>query len=560
MNITNTLGYRLAFVVLLFAATLQTASCVAQPLNQKKAFTRQDTLRGTVTPERSWWNVLRYDITVEPDYQSRSIRGLTHIEWIALSDGNRMQIDLQRPMLIDSIIIDNKRLSFTNEGNVYWIALNQPVSAQSTKSMFIYFHGQPVVAKRPPWDGGWIFSKDTNGNPWMSVACQGLGASVWYPCKDHQSDEPDRGASLTIIAPDSLMAVGNGRLIKTTSQGNGKTLRTWEVKNPINNYNIVPYIGKYVNWTETYAGEKGNLNCSYYVLDYNLSKAKEQFKQVPKMLKSFEHWFGPYPFYEDGFKLVESPHLGMEHQSAVAYGNGYQNGYRGRDLSGSGWGEKWDFIIIHESGHEWFANNITTNDLADMWVHEGFTNYSETLFTTSEYGVEAGNDYVIGTRKLIANDKPVIGVYGVNQEGSGDMYYKGGNILHTIRQVINDDEKFRGILRGLNKTYYHKTVDSRDIESFISKESGIDFTKVFDQYLRTTQVPVLEYRNKGKKVEVRWTNTIEGFKMPVRLHPLSKSFWINPTGSWSPIEGWDEKTDFNKMVDRNFYIEVKKVN
>ena len=563
MNIRHSLQYHLLMASLLVTVLLLPVACVAQPLNQKKMFTRQDTLRGTITPERAWWDVIRYNIVVEPDYQSKTIRGITHMEWKALQSGSRMQIDLQRPMIIDSIRFNNTMLSFTNEENVYWITFADPVSASSQNELFIYFHGKPVEAKRPPWDGGWIFNKDKNGNPWMSVACQGLGASVWYPCKDHQSDEPDKGASLTIIAPDTLMSVGNGRLTKTQNLGNGKTARTWEVNNPINNYNIVPYIGKYVTWNETYAGEKGKLDCSYYVLDYNLAKAKEQFKQVPKMLKSFENWFGPYPFYEDGFKLVESPHLGMEHQSAVAYGNGYQNGYRGKDLSGSGWGEKWDFIIIHESGHEWFANNITTNDIADMWVHEGFTNYSETLFTTSEYGVEAGNDYVIGTRRMIANDQPIIGIYGVNKEGSGDMYYKGGNLLHIIRQVINDDQKFRNILRGLNKTYYHQTIDSRDIENYISKESGIDFTKVFDQYLRTTQIPVLEYRTNDKKLEVRWANIIEGFNMPVKIHldtAQSKTIWISPSGNWSTIKGWNEKTEFKKMVDRNFYIEVKKAN
>ena len=560
MNIPNRSKFHIAILSTLIVAMLQNVSCVAQPLHQKKGYTRQDTLRGSITPERAWWNVLRYQITVEPDFQKKAIKGISGIEWKALTNGDRMQIDLQQPMIIDSVIMDHNALSFKREGNVYWISFAQPVAANATKNLFIYFHGDPVVAKRPPWDGGWIFSKDANGNPWMSVACQGLGASVWYPCKDHQSDEPDLGATLSIIAPDSLMAVGNGRLIKTESLGNGKTQRTWEVKNPINNYNIVPYIGKYVSWNETYTGEKGRLECSYYVLDYNLTKAKEQFKQVPKMLKSFEHWFGPYPFYEDGFKLVESPHLGMEHQSAVAYGNGYRNGYRGRDLSGSGWGEKWDFIIIHESGHEWFANNITTNDLADMWVHESFTNYSETLFTTSEYGVEAGNDYVIGTRKLISNDKPIVGVYGVNQEGSGDMYYKGGNLLHTIRQVINNDEKFRNILRSLNKTYYHQTIDGKDVESYISKEAGIDFSKVFQQYLYTTQIPVLEYKTSGRKLEVRWANAIDGFDLPVKIQSDTKNHWIKPTAAWKEVKEWNGKDDFKKMVDRNFYIEVKQAN
>jgi aminopeptidase N len=284
------------------------------------------------------------------------------------------------------------------------------------------FKGNPRVAKNPPWDGGWIFKKDKQGRPWMSVACQGLGASVWYPCKDHQSDEPDNGAVLMMTVPDTLVAVGNGRLISKKSFKAGTLTWRWEVKNPINIYNLVPYIGKYVNWTETFNGEKGKLDCSYWVLDYELDRAKEQFKQAPQMLKCFEYWMGPYPFYEDSYKLVQSPHLGMEHQSAVAYGNEFMNGYLGHDLSRTGWGLKWDFIIVHESGHEWFANNITSKDLADMWIHEGFTNYSETLFTECQSGKTAGDEYNYGTRRGILNDVPVIPAYGVNKQGSGDMY------------------------------------------------------------------------------------------------------------------------------------------
>src|SRR5688572_5774888 len=417
-----------------------------------------------------------------------------------------MQIDLQEPLHIDSILFgvgNNKfrTLSFSRKGSVYTIDfgkhkfLTKPpaidkidVGILPQHRIFIYYHGKPREAIRPPWDGGWIFSKDAKGRPWMSVACQGLGASVWYPCKDYQADEPDGGAMLSVKVPDSLIAVANGILMETNRETDGNTFYSWLVTNPINNYNIIPYIGKYVNWKESYDGEKGKLECNYWVLDYNLEKAKAQFKQASQTLKAFEHWFGPYPFYEDGFKLVEAPHLGMEHQSAVAYGNGFQNGYRGRDLSGSGWGLKWDFIIVHEVGHEWFGNNITSQDIADMWVHEGFTNYSETLFTEYYYGKEAGSDYCIGTRKLIQNDEPIIGPYGVNREGSGDMYYKGGNMLHTIRQVIDDDEKFRSILRGLNSTFYHKTVTSKDVEEYMTKQSGKDLSKIFDQYLRNTKI------------------------------------------------------------------------
>ena len=403
----------------------------------------------------------------------------------------------------------------------------------------------------------------------MTVACQGLGASVWYPCKDHQSDEPDNGATLNITVVDSLVAVGNGRMKEKVSNNDGTNTWIWEVKNPINNYDIIPYIGKYVNFSDTLMGEKGKLDCNYWVMDYNLEKARKQFgRDVKPMIHCFEYWFGPYPFYEDGYKLVETSHLGMEHQSATAYGNHYVNGYyiggnTGTDLSATGWGMKWDYIIIHESGHEWFGNNITSNDIADMWVHEGFTDYSEPLFVECLYGIKAGDEYTQGLRRNIDNDRPVIGPYGVNKEGSSDMYAKGANMLHTIRQVIDNDEKFRQILRGLNKDFYHKTVDSKQVESYFSQKSGKDLSKIFDQYLRTTKIPELEYqltRNAaadGYNVKYKWNNTIDGFAMPVRIVADNKPIWLTP--------GKDFKTTFivgsvpsELPVDKNFYINLKK--
>lgn len=529
----------------------------SQLTHQPREFTHADTLRGTITAERAWWNVTKYDLTCSFDFNKRSIAGSNIISYQVVSAPTpEMQIDLQVGLDIDSVLLEGKSLSFRRDGNAYFVSVPQNQAMNSIKSISVFYHGIPRPAIRPPWDGGVIWSKDQNGNPWISVACQGLGASVWYPCKDHQSDEPD-SASLTMIVPDSLVAVSNGRLRNTTNKGDGTTAYTWAVTNPINNYNIIPYIGKYAHWHEDFNGEKGRLDCDYWVLDYNLDKAKEQFKQADKMLKCFEHWFGPYPFYEDGYKLVEAPHLGMEHQSAVAYGNGFGNGYKGNDLSGTGWGLKWDFIIVHESGHEWFGNNITSNDVADMWVHESFTNYSETLFTTCEYGKEAGNDYVIGTRDNIQNKAPIQGPYGVNQEGSGDMYYKGGNMIHTIRQVINDDEKFRRILRGMNEKFYHKTVDGADIKNYINKESGIDFSKVFDQYLNTIQIPVLEYKVEGKKISFRWTNCINGFNLPVKIKVGTTEYWIKPTQKWRSLKLKQSAGEFS--IDRNFYIDTKKV-
>jgi len=536
-------------------------------------YTHQDTLRGSNGPGRDWWDVMAYKIYVEPSYEAKSIKGSNEIIFKVTksSKSNLMQIDLQQPLSIDNVFLDDKKISkIKREGNVYWIDFEKKkfnISAnggmEQVYKLLISYHGIPTIAKRPPWDGGWIFTKDAQGRPWMSVACQGLGASVWYPCKDYQGDEPDEGAALLITTIDTLVAVANGNALgkmksDNISSINSNTTSMWTVKNPINNYNIIPYIGKYVNWKETYEGEKGKLDCSYWVLDYNLEKAKEQFKQVPLMLKAFEYWFGPYPFYEDGYKLIEAPHLGMEHQSAVAYGNGFKNGYRGRDLSASGWGLKWDFIIVHESGHEWFANNITTIDIADMWVHEGFTNYSETLFTEYYYGKEAGSDYCIGTRRLIENDKPIIGPYGVNKEGSGDMYYKGGNMLHTIRQVINDDEKFRSILRGLNSKFYHSVVTTRQIETYMSEQSGKDLSKIFDQYLRTTMIPVLEYKFTGDKMSYRWSNCVTGFNMPVKID-IKNSEWLKPTTEWSSTTITGDIINNGLKIDRNFYINIKKV-
>ena len=522
-------------------------------------YTKQDTLMGSNTPQRSWWDVQRYDVTVTPDFESKSIQGKTTITYTVISDQHTdyMQIDLQKPMVIDSIYYNGKPYinyparPFYNEGAQWFIPLPKKPKG-TTESLTIVYHGQPKEAQTPPWDGGWVWSKDGQGRPWMSVACEGDGASLWYPCKDFWADEPDKGASLTMIVPENLVAVGNGRL-KNKSVANGKASYSWEVTSPINAYNIIPYIGNYVSWSDTLSGEKGKLDLDYWVLDYELTNAKKQFEQVKPMMRAFEYWFGAYPFYEDGYKLVQSPYLGMEHQSAVAYGNGFRNGYLGRDLSGSGWGMKWDYIIVHESGHEWFGNNITARDRADMWIQEGFTDYSETLFTEYYYGKKAGDEYTQGLRRNIENDRSIIADYGVNKEGSGDMYFKGSNLIHTIRQIINDDEKFRQILRGLTQTFYHQTITSKQVENFISQQSGKDFSKVFDQYLRTTKVPVLEYKLTANKTQIRWSNTVPGFSMPVKL---SNGQWITPTAQWQSINlPKDQLFD----VDKNFYIAIKKL-
>lgn len=545
---------RILFVVMWLMLGVQ---AVGQLNVKKKLFTMQDSLRGTYGPERAWWDVVRYDVNVKPNMAAKTIEGFVDISFKVTKKAKLpMQIDLQEPMQIDraEYIGENLPVNFEREGNVYWLTTKKKFKKGKTKTLRIYYSGTPRAAKNAPWDGGWIWKKDSLGRDWVTVACQGLGASVWYPCKDHQSDEPDNGASITITAPNTLVAVGNGKLDNMKENTDGTKTWKWVVENPINNYNLIPYIGAYVNFLETMNGEKGKLDLSYWVLDYNLAKAKKQFEVVKPMIKCFESWMGPYPFYEDGYKLVETPHLGMEHQSAVAYGNKYLNGYMGRDLSGSGWGLKWDFIIVHESGHEWFGNNITSKDIADMWVHEGFTNYTETMFTECEYGKKAGSEYVIGIRKNIVNDIPIQGPFGVNEEGSGDMYYKGSNMLHTIRQVIDDDAKFKNILRGLNKTFYHKTVTGAAVEKYMIKESGKDLSKIFDQYLRTTKVPILLYKIDGDKIDFKWTDVVSGFNMPLKL---TNGKWIYPTENFKSISKAEAGGGDKLNVVADFYVAVK---
>lgn len=525
-----------------------------QFFEQNKTFTKEDTLKGSNTRFRNFWDVKKYDLSVEPDFEQKSIKGNNIISFEILKDIKNpvFQIDLQRPMKADKIQCSFPTVgNFKREGDFIFISANKSFKKGEKYTIDITYSGNPIIAKNAPWDGGWIFKNDEKGNPWISVADEGIGASVWLPTKDIWSDEPDSGIVMKIITPKDLVGVGNGRLINQKTENN-KNVFTWEVKNPINAYSIIPSIGKYVNFKDSYEGEKGKLDLDYWVLDYNLDKAKKQFQQVKPMLKSFEYWFGPYPFYEDSYKLVESPHLGMEHQSNVAYGNGYQNGYLGRDLSETGVGLKWDFIIIHESGHEWFANSITAKDQADMWIHEAFTNYSEVLFTENYVDKKSAYIYAQGIQNNILNDVPIIGKYGVRNEGSGDMYAKGASMVHTMRQIINDDVKFRQILRGLNKDFYHQTVTTEQVEKYISVKAGFDFSTVFNQYLRTVDVPVLEYSQNGNELKYRYTNSVKNLNLPIRF----SNHTISPNETWQTLK---LKNSNPVEFSKNYYIRYKKV-
>jgi len=517
----------------------------------QRTFTRQDSLRGSITPERAWWDLTFYhlDIVVKPS--DSTIFGTNTVIYRVLSTGRLMQIDLQPPLQLIKAEQNNKTMNFRREGNVYWIELTEKQEQGKIYSVILTYGGKPKVSTRPPWSGGITWSKDSKGLPFVASSCQGDGASLWWPSKDHMYDEPD-SMLISVNVPDNLTDVSNGKLVSIVKQKNRTKTFNWFVANPINNYGVNINIGDYVNFSEIYNGEEGPLNCDYWVLRENLEKAKIQFKQAPMMLEAFEHWFGPYPFYEDSFKLVDAPYLGMEHQSSVTYGNGYRNGYRGSDLSNSGWGLKFDFIIVHESAHEWFANSITYEDVADMWVHESFANYSENLYVEYFHGKEAGSEYILGTRRSIRNDRPVTGIYNVNFEGSGDMYSKGGNMLHTLRQIIDNDDKWREILRGINSEFYHKVVKGSQIEDYLSERSGINLKPFFDQYLRDVRIPVFEYFVKGNELTCRWNSCVPGFDMPLKIYVSGKEKMIAPKTGFSTIELDTENAVIS--VDPGYYV------
>jgi aminopeptidase N len=534
-------------------------------------YTAIDSLKGSNHKFRDWWNVLYYNLTIEPNIKEKSIEGTVQINFIKTKEtpSYKIQVDLQEPMQANSFLISflDKTIPTTKklipkeviirENDFYFIDLSKYQSDLDKYEAIleISFSGHPKIAENAPWKGGWVFDKDKNGNPFVSVACQGDGASLWFPNKDYWGDEPDFGAKLNLIVPNVLVGIGNGKLIEKKILPKNKTKYSWEVTNPINGYNLIPYIGDFTNFFIQYEGINGSLDLDFWVLKENLLAAKNQFTQVPEMLKCFEEWMGPYPFYQDGYKLVEAPYVGMEHQSNIAYGNQYKNGYFGNDLSETGWGLNWDYIIVHESGHEWFGNAITAKEPADLWIHEAFTTYTEVLFTECKNGQKAANEYAIGIRKGIKHDVPIMGQYGINKEGSMDMYRKGANMIHTLRQIINNDQKFKSILQSLVSDFKNKTIETKDIINKINLFVGKDLTHFFYQYLKTTEIPRLIIKKEKNKISYKWDD-LQQFPQNFSIK-LNNGIWIHPTSNqWRFIE-LNRKNKFE--VDKNFYIETKEI-
>jgi aminopeptidase N len=519
--------------------------------SNKSQYTQADSLRGSLRAEKAY-DVLKYHLQVKVVPEKKYISGFNTISFKTEQELPVMQIDLFENMKVDSIIHQKRSLEYERKFNAVFVNFEEPLKTGQIDSVQFYYSGNPIVAANAPWDGGFVFDQDKEGNPWIAVAVQGTGASLWYPNKDHQSDEPEE-VLIEIAVPKGLMNVSNGRFLGKEDLGNGYNRWSWKVSNPINNYNVVLNIGNYVHFEDSFK----DLDLDYYVLPYNLEKAKIQFEEVKPMMACFYDKFGEYPFVEDGYKLVETPYLGMEHQSAVAYGNRYMPGYLGRDLSGTGIGLKWDFIIIHESGHEWFGNSITASDIADMWIHEGFTSYSEAVYIECRWGKEEALEYLKGTRRGIGNKTTIIGDYGVNSEGSGDMYYKGANLLNTLRSIYNDDVLWWKTLKNYTETYKHQIIDTKTVETFFDQAIDLDLQPVFDQYLRHSKLPELQLKKKKDGIWYRWETDVVNFKMPVDVYILGKETRLMATNDWQKIREDIKHPESIKINDFKFYIATK---
>ncbi len=540
----------LSLFIILLSLGLNPAFC--QVLGGKKGqYTQGDSLRGSLRAERAY-DVLKYHLQVKVVPEEKFISGFNTISFKTEQDLPVIQIDLFENMKVDSIIHQKKSLKYKRIHNAVFVSFKEPLKKGEIDSVQFYYSGTPIVAANAPWDGGFVFEKDQDGNPWIAVAVQGTGASLWYPNKDHQGDEPEE-VLIEIAVPYGLMNISNGRFLGSQDLGQGYNRWSWQVSNPINNYNVVLNIGNYVHFEDSF----GDLDLDYYVLPYNLEKAKKQFEEVKPMMACFYDKFGEYPFVEDGYKLVETPYLGMEHQSAVAYGNKYMMGYLGSDLSATGIGLKWDFIIIHESGHEWFGNSITARDIADMWIHEAFTSYSEAVYIECRWGKKEALEYLKGIRGGIENRETIIGDYGVNSEGSGDMYHKGANLLNTLRSIYNDDALWWKTLKEYTQTHKHQIIDTKTVETFFNQAIELDLQPVFDQYLRYPNLPELQLKKEKDGIWYRWETDVKNFKMPVDVFIRGKEIRLIPTNGWQKIYQDLSSPEDIRINDLKFYIASK---
>ncbi len=501
-----------------------------------QSFTHSDSLRGTLNPLRTCYNVLSYDLTVQIDIAHKSISGSNKFFFGLKESVNSLQFDLATEFQVDSIIKNQKQLSFDRIDEAVIVHFQDKLIKNNVDGFTVYYHGTPPEAKMAPWDGGFVWQKDENGNPWVAVACEGVGASSWWPCKDHLSDEPN-AMSISIVIKDAMdyipgsknykkygdmFVVSNGKFIGEKYL-DGAVAYLWKVSNPINNYNVTFYLGDYAPKQKSIKNGDAEIKCTYWLLKSHIDSVNYLQKYTPTVLRCFEYYFGDYPFKSDGYQLVEAPYVGMEHQSAIAYGNKFVNGYRGLNPLHL----DFDYIIMHETAHEWWGNNVSCSDLADLWIHESFATYAEALYFEFVWNKSTADDWMQLHRKNIKNERPIIGPMDVNYDGSKydiDMYYKGAWMLYMLRKMVDNDNLFFGMLKGLQTNFALKTTNTDEILNYMSNSLGKSYRPYFNQYLYHTRLPVLLIKDKGDNWEIILSADEKAFAMKLELDSKDYNF------------------------------------
>jgi aminopeptidase N len=531
-------------------------SCIAAQVAQApppfdRPPTRADILRGAYGRYRANNDLLSYRLDVRVDPQKKTIAGKNSIRFRMLKDDTRIQIDLYADLNVDKVLLGQTPLKYEREIDAVFIDFPSTLKSGREYSIDFYYSGSPREQGR---FGGMAFRADPAGNPWINTACEGEGSSVWWPSKDQWRDEPQE-MWISVSIPDDLVDVSNGRFEGKTPRGDGYTRWDWHVQYPINSYDVSLNIGKYVHFGELYK----DMTLDFYVLPGSLDGAKRQFSQARGMLQAFEHYFGEYPFKKDGYKLVHVPYSGMEHQSAVTYGNRFANGYLERDWTGVGISTKFDFIIIHESGHEWFGNAVSAADVSDMWIHEGWTTYLEGLYVEYTFGKDDAFKYLNAYKSKVKNDQPIITQRGIHRTPSQDMYFKGALLLHTLRAVVDDDENWFKLLRDVYQHFKYQNILTEDLVRFVNEHLGQDLTPIFDQYLRRSALPTLElaFNPREATLAYRWLTDERAFAMPVDVSGGGRSWRLHPTTDWAVMPNSITADDFSVATDR-FYVKVSK--
>ncbi len=525
-------------------------STLANPGERRRTFTKADTLRGSYGPYRENNDLVSYDLSVRLDIDDKSLVGSNTITFTMLEDGDRIQLDLFDNMNIDRIEFEGNELVYERELNAVFVDFPSTLSAGSTFSIDFHYSGHPQEQGR---FGGLTFSEDSLGNPWIFTANQGIGASLWWPNKDQQRDEVD-SMTIHVEVPNGLMDVSNGRFLGSEVLGDGYTAYDWKVHYPINNYSVSLNIADYTH----FADSLGDLTMDFYVLPYHLEQARRQFAQAKPMLECFDRKLGPYPFPKDGYKLIEVPYSGMEHQSAVTYGNGFANGYGGRDWTGVDISTRFDFIIIHESAHEWYGNSVTAKDVSDAWIQEGWGTYVEVVYVECMWGYDDAMLYTVGLQEKVRNRSPIISQTAVNNWPPGDQYFKGALFLNTLRHVVDNDETWWALIRDYTEHFKHSDIWTTDVLDYFNDYLDMNLRPLFLQYLYRWEIPVLEYRFADGEVYYRWRADIEEFNMPVKIRRGGELHAIHPTNEWQSEAYSGAPKDWEPATDL-FYIGTEEV-